>query len=119
QGEVGVDVPGGLEQAVDGALHVLPQGVAGGPDDHAPADVRILGQLGPADDVEVPLAVVGGARRDLFVVGRGCTSTPGCGRGGLLFLVAALGLLVGTHPGSGIIVRFSDYRGVTRRGQLR
>ena len=65
QREVGVDVAGVLEQAVEGALHLLPDGVAVRLDDHAAADVGVLGQPGLLDDVEVPLGIVG-ARGVIF-----------------------------------------------------
>jgi hypothetical protein len=65
EGEVGVDVPGVLEHAVEGPLHALPQGVAVGLDDHAAAHVGVLGEPGAVDDVEIPLRVVLGPARDL------------------------------------------------------
>ena len=46
--EVGVDVAGVLEHAVEGALHLLPDGVAVRLDDHAAAHVGVLGQAGLA-----------------------------------------------------------------------
>ena len=58
QREVGVDVAGVLEHAVEAALHLLPDGVAVRLDDHAAADVGVLGQPGLLDDVEVPLGVI-------------------------------------------------------------
>ena len=66
QREVGVDVAGVLEHAIEGPLHFLPKGVAGRLDDHAPADVGVLGQPGLLDDVDVPLGIILGAGRDLF-----------------------------------------------------
>ena len=63
--EVGVDVAGRLEAAVEPLLHQLPDRVAVRPDHHAPLDRRVVGQLGAADDVDVPAAEVLGLRRDL------------------------------------------------------
>jgi hypothetical protein len=71
QREVGVAVPRRLEHRVHVALDVLPQGVAPRFDDHAAADRRILGQVGGADDLLIPLGVVLG--------------TSGSNRGGLFF----------------------------------
>ncbi len=63
QREVGVLVPGRLEHAVQGLLHVLPDAVAPGPDHHAPAHRRVLGQLRGPDDLLIPLRVVFRSRR--------------------------------------------------------
>ena len=75
QREVGVLVPGGLEHRVEPPLDVLPDGVAPRLDDHAAADVGVLGQVGGLHDLLVPLGVVFFAgRRDggLGRHGRGC-----------------------------------------------
>src|SRR5262249_18815072 len=66
--EIGVNVACLLEHAVERPLHLLPDGVAVWPNDHAAADVGILRQLGPVDDVEVPLRIVVGPGRDLFLL---------------------------------------------------
>ena len=66
QREVGVDVAGVLEHAVEGPLHLLPDGVAVRLDDHAAAHVGVLGQAGALDDVEIPLGVILGTRGDLL-----------------------------------------------------
>src|SRR2546422_9847669 len=66
QREVGVLVPRRLEHRVQGALHQLPHAVAEGPDDHAAADRRVIGQLRLLDDVGIPLAEVPRAWRDLL-----------------------------------------------------
>ena len=58
QREIGVDVAGGLETVVQLALHLLPNGVAVGFDDHATAHGRMLGEVAALDHVEVPLRVV-------------------------------------------------------------
>jgi hypothetical protein len=63
QREVGVLVPRRLEHVVERPLHVFPQRVAPGPNDHAAADRRILGEIGAGDDLLIPLRVVLGARR--------------------------------------------------------
>ncbi len=63
QREIGVDVAGGLEPVVEFALHLFPDGVAVGFDDHAAAHRRMLGEVGAFDDVEVPLRVILRARR--------------------------------------------------------
>ena len=55
EGEIGVLVAGGLEHVVEGALHLLPDGVAVGFDDHAAADGGILGQVGAYYKFIVPL----------------------------------------------------------------
>ena len=46
QRKVGVDVAGVLEHAIEGALHLLPDGVAVRLDDHAAAHVGVLRQAG-------------------------------------------------------------------------
>ena len=61
QRKIGVLVPGRLEHRVELPLDVLPDGVAPGLDDHAAADVGVLGQVGRLDDLLVPLGVVLGA----------------------------------------------------------
>lgn len=71
EGEVCVAVAGGLEHAVEGGLDALPDGVAGGLDDHAAADFGVLGEVGGADDLLIPLGEV--------LVAAGCD---GGGRGG-------------------------------------
>ena len=65
QREVRVDVPGRLEPRVERLLDQLPDGVAVRTDDHAALDRRVVGQLGAADDVEIPAREVLGLRRDL------------------------------------------------------
>ena len=62
-GEVGVDVTRGLEAAVEISLHILPDGVAPGLDDHAATHRRVLGEIGGAHHLLVPLGVVLGPRR--------------------------------------------------------
>ena len=62
--EVGVLVARLLEAPVEVVPDRLPDAVAVGPDDHAPADGRVVHELARLDDVQVPLAVVLGARRD-------------------------------------------------------
>ena len=54
QREVGVDVAGRLDPVVELPLDQLPDGVAVRPDDHEALDRRIVGQLGLADDVQIP-----------------------------------------------------------------
>ena len=78
QREVGVLVAGGLEHVVQRALHVLPERVAPRLDDHAAAHGGVLGQVGGADDLLVPLGVV------LFAGGRdrGFGGLAGLGVGG-------------------------------------
>jgi len=56
--EVGVDVAGVLEALVEGALHVFPERVAPGLDDHATADGAVLGEVGGLDDLLVPLRII-------------------------------------------------------------
>src|SRR5262244_1650839 len=88
-GKIRVDMAGGLEALVEFALHLFPDGVAVGADDHAAAHGAVVGELGFADDVEVPASVVFGARGDFAVVF-------GAAAFGLLFLLLGL---VG-HAGS-------------------
>ena len=52
--EVGVHMAGVLEHPVQGPLHLLPDGVSVGADDHASPHRGVLGQLGLGDDVAVP-----------------------------------------------------------------
>src|SRR5258706_14139191 len=47
-------------------LDVLPQRIPERADDHAPANRRIVGQLGLIDDIEIPLSVVFIAWSDSF-----------------------------------------------------
>ena len=54
QREIGVLVAGVLEHPVQGPLHLLPDGVSVGPDDHAAAHRAVVGQLGPGDQLVVP-----------------------------------------------------------------
>ena len=61
EGEVGVLVSRGLEHPVEGLLHLLPDGIAVGTDDHAAAHRAVIGQLGLRDQLVVPGAEVGGA----------------------------------------------------------
>ena len=65
-GKVGVDVAGVLEHAIEGPLHLLPDGVAVRLDDHAAAHVGVLRQAGVLDDVEIPLGIILVAGSDLF-----------------------------------------------------
>jgi hypothetical protein len=62
--KVGVLVAGLLEHRVERSLHLLPDRVAVGPDDHAAADRTVVGQLGLHDQLVVPGAEVGGAGRE-------------------------------------------------------
>ena len=56
--EVGVLVARLLEHPVQNGLHLLPDGITVGFDDHAAADGRVLGQAGLHDQIVVPLRVV-------------------------------------------------------------
>jgi hypothetical protein len=69
QGEIGVEVAGGLDPAVQAVAHVFPEGVAVGLDDHAALDVGIVGQVGLAHDVDVPLRKILGARGQRLLKG--------------------------------------------------
>jgi hypothetical protein len=55
QRKVGVLVSGGFEHAVQHGLHPLPERVAPRFDDHAPAHLRVLGQIRRPDDLLIPL----------------------------------------------------------------
>ena len=61
QREIGVLVPGVLEHLVQRLLHLLPDGVAVRPDNHAPTDRAIIGELSPGNDLVVPRAEIDGA----------------------------------------------------------
>ena len=63
QREVGVLVARGLEHRVELALDVLPDRKAPRLDDHAAADVGVLGQVGRFDDLLVPLGIILGPGR--------------------------------------------------------
>ena len=65
QREIGVDVAGGLDPAVQEPLDVLPDGVAVRADDHHPLHRGVVGQLGLLDDLEVPAGKILGFGRDL------------------------------------------------------
>ena len=72
QREVGVLVAGGLEHPVEQPLHVLPERVAPRLDDHAAADVGVLGEIGRPDDLLIPLGKILLARwRDGVLLGHG------------------------------------------------
>ena len=64
QREIGVDVAGRLDLAIEGLLNELPDRVAIGPDYHAALHRRIVGQLRAADHVEVPAREVLRTGRD-------------------------------------------------------
>ena len=66
QGEVGIAVAGGLEHAIQHTLHLLPERIAPGLDDHATSNRRVLRQISRLDDLLVPLWVV------LVAGGRDC-----------------------------------------------
>ena len=57
---------GGLEHVVEGALHLVPDGVAVGFDDHASADGGVLGEVGADNEFVVPFGVVFGAFYKIF-----------------------------------------------------
>ncbi len=63
QRKVRVLVARGFEHVVERALHVLPERVAPGSDDHAAAHGRVFGEVGTDNDLLVPLGVVLGTRR--------------------------------------------------------
>ena len=54
-GKYALTCPVALELGVERLLDQLPDRVAVRPDDHAALDRRIVGQLGAADHVEIPL----------------------------------------------------------------
>ena len=56
----------GLEHIVEGALHLLPDGVAVRFDDHTASDGRIFCQIGTDDQFVVPLGIVLGAFYKIF-----------------------------------------------------
>ena len=58
EGKVGVLHTCFLEHAVEGLLHLFPDGVAVGFDHHAAADCRLLGEVGFYHKLIVPLRVV-------------------------------------------------------------
>ncbi len=64
QRKVRVHVTGSLDPIVQGPLQQLPDGVAVGPDHHASFDRRVVGQLRPAHDIQVPAREILRARRD-------------------------------------------------------
>ena len=49
---------GGLEHAVEDALHGFPDAVAPGLDDHAAAHIGVFREVGGADDLLVPLGEI-------------------------------------------------------------
>ena len=57
-GEIRVLVPRLFEHPVEHALHILPERVAVGTDDHAAPDGGVVRELGAPDDVQVPLRIV-------------------------------------------------------------
>jgi len=67
--KIRVDVSRFLEHAVQGRAHVLPEGEAVGPDDHASLHRRIVGQFGAEDQIGVPARVVLGSLGQAFCHG--------------------------------------------------
>ena len=63
-GKYALTWPVRLDPRIERLLDQLPDRVAVRPDDHAPLDGRIVGELRAADDVEVPAREVLRARRD-------------------------------------------------------
>ena len=53
-----VAMTGGLEHAIEDPLHLLPERVAPGLDDHAPSNRRVLSQISGSNHLLVPLGVV-------------------------------------------------------------
>ena len=82
QREVRVLVAGVLEHLVEHALDILPDRVAPGLNDHAAANIAVLGEFGGAHDLLVPLGIVLRAGR-------------GDGGGGSGLLLAGCVLVVG------------------------
>ncbi len=64
--EVGVDVAGGFEHSVELVLHLFPDGIAIGFDDHAAADGALLGKVGADDELIVPFGIVFAAFGKIF-----------------------------------------------------
>ena len=58
EGEIGVLVAGLFEHLVELVLHLLPDGIAIGFDDHASADGALLGEVGTHDEFVIPFGVV-------------------------------------------------------------
>ena len=58
QREIGVLMPGRFEHRVELPLHVFPDAVAPGLDDHAAAHVGLLRQIGGADDLLIPFGKI-------------------------------------------------------------
>ena len=61
--KIGVLVSSILEHLVQHALHVFPQRIAPRLDHHAAAHRRVLRQIGPLDDLLIPLRIIFGASR--------------------------------------------------------
>ena len=66
QREIGVLMPRILEHLVQRVVHLLPNGIAVGFDDHTSAYGRVFGQPGLHDQVVVPLRVVLVRLREVF-----------------------------------------------------
>ncbi len=66
QREIGVLHAGFLEHAVQDVLHLLPDGIAVGFDDHAAANGGLLCQIGLDYQVVIPLGIIVGAFGYLF-----------------------------------------------------
>ena len=56
--KIGVLMARVFEHLVQHSLHVFPDGIAPRLDDHAAADRRILGQIGPFDGLLIPLGII-------------------------------------------------------------
>ena len=72
--KVGVLVTGVFEPLIELFLDLLPETVSPGLDHHAAADLRILGEVGGADDLLIPLRKIflpGGGDRILGSFGHG------------------------------------------------
>lgn len=70
--EIGVDVSGGFEHSVEGLLHVFPNSVAVGFDNHASAHDAVVSEVGFFDDIVVPLGVVFPSARDSKILCHVC-----------------------------------------------
>ena len=56
--EIGVLMSGFLEHAVERLLHLFPDGIAVGTNDHAALDGRVVGQFSGGNNVGVPAGIV-------------------------------------------------------------
>ena len=84
-GEIGIGVAGALEIGIELLLDEFPDGIAPGLDDHAAANLGILGKVGSLDYLLIPL------RKVLRACGRNCVLLS---HGGILWIMVKMSMKI-------------------------